>query len=462
MLVPMQSSRTPLSDIGTPPTDVVVVGAGVAGVTAARLLADAGVSVVVLEARDRIGGRTHSRRDGDRITDMGASWIHGIIDSPVYDTADKLGMRMTEFTVGSYQVDGRPMAYYGPDGVKLSEAETAQFAADVHVFDAVLREVIDASAPATSYGEVVERSLAILQADHSWDDHRTERVREFLRHRSEEQYGVWLDDLDAHGLDDDAPNGDEVVFPNGFDQLASGLATGLDIRLNHVVHRIEWSPAGVTVHHSGGATRAAQAIVTLSIGVLQSESVTIHPPLPEPVAGSLAGFTMNAFEKVVLRFDRKFWDNDVYVIRRQGTASKWWHSWYDLTELQGEPTLLTFAAGPSAQQTRTWNDAQIADAVCASLREIYGELVTEPTAVHVSRWQDDPFSLGSYAYANVGTRNEDHDLLATPVGDVLHLAGEATWSDDPSTVTAALRSGHRAAERVLGRSIAIEDLHRSV
>ena len=76
----------------------------------------------------------------------------------------------------------------------------------------------------------------------------------------------------------------------------------------------------------------------------------------------------------------------------------------------------------------------------------------------VTRWQDDPFARGSYAYMTVGSTTADHDDLATPIGGVLHLAGEATWTDDPATVTAALCSGHRAAENVLGRGIPIEEI----
>ena len=167
---------------------------------------------------------------------------------------------------------------------------------------------------------------------------------------------------------------------------------------------------------------------------------------------------MNAFEKVFLRFPRRFWDEGVYAIRQQGAHGAWWHSWYDLTRLHGEPTLLTFAAGPCAQETRSWDDDRLVASVLAELRRLYGDAVEEPVQVHVTRWQDDPYARGSYAYMTVGSTPEDHDLLATPVGGVLHLAGEATWTEDPATVTAALMSGHRAACTILGRSVPIEHL----
>lgn len=435
--------------------DTIVVGAGVAGLTAARLLARAGHAVVVLEARDRVGGRLLTHRQGSVATDLGASWIHGVDDNPLVDVVRAAGMPMTELTVGSFQPDGRPIAYYGPEGVRLTAAETQAFADDVRSADAHLAQVIAASTPGDSYETVVEEALGRLD----WDRERAERVREFLRHRTEEQYGVWIADLDAHGLDDDQVDGDEVVFPDGYDRLATYLAEGLDVRLGVVVDTVRWAPDGVTVAGNGGAFRADRVVVTVPVGVLKAPGFVFEPPLPEPLAGAVDRLEMNDFEKVVLSFRERFWDADVYAVRRQGDAGRWWHSWYDLTRVHGRPTLLTFAAGPCARAIRGWGDDAVAESVLTALREIYGEAVVAPDQVHVTHWRDDPFARGSYAYLTVGASPDDHDALATPVGGgVLHLAGEATWTEDPATVTAALRSGHRAAETILGSPIAFSEL----
>lgn len=314
-----QSQRI-ASDRTNERADVVVVGAGVSGLTAAKLLRDAGLRVIVLEARDRIGGRTHTERADGWVTDMGASWIHGIDDGPAFAAVQSFGMPTTEFTVGSFQVDSRPIAYYGPDGARLSDAEAAAFARDVHDFDAALASTVAASAAGASYGDAVEATLASL----AWAEDRGQRVREFMRHRSEEQYGAWIDDLDAHGLDDDETNGDEVVFAEGYDQLAANLAAGLHIRLSHEVSRVEWQArSGVQVHSSRGSFHADQAIVTVPIGVLQSGEFGFDPPLPKETGSALSGFRMNAFEKVFLRFPHRFWPEDVYAIRRQGEAAEW-------------------------------------------------------------------------------------------------------------------------------------------
>ncbi len=444
--------------VDAPGPDVVVVGAGVAGLSAARLLQDAGRRVVVLEARDRLGGRVHTERVGGRVTDLGASWIHGVDGSAVAEAARAFGLPTVEFTVGGYQVDSRPIAYHAPDGSRMTDAEAARFASDVHAVDQTLVGVIGDSGPTDSYRDVVERAVA----EQGWEADRAERVREHLAHRSEEQYGVAADELAAHGLDDDTIEGDEVVFPHGYDELPARLAEGLDVRLGHAVTAVSRDAEAVVVTTADDASAvpfvAGAAVVTVPVGVLQAGTITFDPALPDRHREALGRLRMNAFEKVVLRFPERFWDEDVYAVRQLGPAGRWWHSWYDLTRIDGEPTLLTFAAGPVARAIRGWSVEQVTASVLEQLRRLYGDRVGEPTSVLVTAWQDDPWARGSYAHMLPGSTTADHDDLAEPVDGVLHLAGEATWTDDPATVAAAMYSGHRAAERVLARPVPIERL----
>ena len=445
-------------NIPTAEFDTVVVGAGVSGLSAARALAANGQRVVVLEARDRVGGRLHTERLDGRVTDLGASWIHGIDGGPLHALTRAFGMADAEFTVGSYQAGGRTIAYYGPDGARLSGSDAEQFIADAARVEVQLSAVIEALPPDASYADAARTAVAQVADAEGWDPERAARVVEYLDHRSEEQYGADSRLLDAHGLEDEVIIGDEVVFPGGYDQLAASLAAGLDVRLEHAAARVARAGAagvesGVVVETGRGSFSARHAVVTVPIGVLQSQLLTFDPPLPEGVAAAVSKFRMNAFEKIFLRFPERFWDEGVYAVRRQGKAARWWHSWYDLTGISGEPTLLTFAAGECAQEIRGWSDERVVESVMASLREIYGSGIPAPVHARITDWQGDEFARGAYAYMTRGCTGEDHSRIATPVDAVLHLAGEATWEDDPATVNAALCSGHRAAERILGTKV---------
>lgn len=434
--------------------DTVIVGAGVAGLTAARLLHAAGRQVVVLEARDRIGGRTWTDRSPGFSVDRGASWIHGLDGNPLTELVAAFGMETAEFTVGSFQAGGRPIANYDEEHRELDAAATDAWLDDVAAADERLAAAVEASEHGESYADVVERALAGL----GWDPERTERVRAFHRHRTEEQCGADGDEVDAHGLDEDAIDGDEVVFPGGYDALATALADGLDIRLGQPVTAVEWSAAGVRVTTASESFEAGRVVVTVPLGVLKARTIDFEPALPEAVSGAIDRVGMGTFDKVFLQFPERFWQDGAYAIRQLGAESAPWHSWYDVSVVSGTPMLLTFAGGEWARRIEQMADDEIVASVLEGLRRNYDDAVPEPTGHWITRWGSDPYALGSYSYVARGASYDDHDVIATPVGDVLHLAGEATWGDCPATVNGALLSGHRAAERILGTTIPIERL----
>lgn len=429
--------------------DTIVIGAGMSGVTAARMLADAGASVLVLEARDRIGGRMNTDRSAGFPVDLGASWVHGIDDSPLWELVQALGASTIEYTVGSFQAGGRPIENFDGDGARMAGAATAKWVDDVTEADRLLVEEIADSSPGDTYLDVTERAL-----DRSGlDPERIDEIREFFRHRVEEQCGAWIGDLDAHGLDEDEIDGDEVIFPHGYDELPRRIAAGLEIRLDHVVTRVVRTADGVVISTADGEFSARTALVTVPLGVLKAGSIHFSPPLPDAVAGPVERLGMGVFNKIFLQFPERFWDDDSYVLRALGEAGEHWHSWYDVSAVSGLPTLLTFAAGPFGTRMQELTDDEIVADVLAALHRLYGDAVEAPTARWITRWGHDPFSNGSYSHLAVGSSHHDHDDLAGPIDGVLHFAGEATWGDEPATVGAAYYSGHRAAERILGRSI---------
>ncbi|WP_217183581.1 NAD(P)/FAD-dependent oxidoreductase [Streptomyces sp. AC495_CC817] len=429
--------------------DTIVIGAGMSGVTSARMLADAGQRVLVLEARERIGGRMNTDRGAGFPVDLGASWIHGIDGSALWDLVQALDIPTLEYTVGSFQVGGRPIENFDGDGRAMDEAATQRWIDDVEEADRLLVDEIAASSAGDTYLDVTERALDRT----GFDPERIDEIREFFRHRVEEQCGAWIGDLDAHGLDEDAIEGDEVIFPRGYDELPRRIGAGLDVRLGSVVTRISRSSSGVVVATSDERFEAAHAIVTVPLGVLKSDAITFDPPLPAEVAGPIGRLGMGVFNKVFVQFPTRFWNDGTYVIRALGEAGESWHSWYDVSAVSGIPTLLTFAAGPFGRRMQQLPDEEIVDDALTALRGLYGAAVPEPQAHWVTRWGQDPYSEGSYSHLALGSSHHDHDELAGPVDGVLHFAGEATWGDEPATVGAAYYSGRRAAERVLGRPV---------
>lgn len=437
-----------MSDVPGPDADVVVVGAGVSGLAAARALVQGGRSVAVLEARDRIGGRTWTDDALGVPVDLGASWIHGIDGNPLWELAPALGIDTVEFTVGSFQFDGRPIGWHAPSGRRLTEAEATSFVADLHALDAALPEVVEHAPPPSTYASAVNAVLRDLRIDGD----RAARVREYTAHRSEDLCGAPVTVLDAHGLDEEHVPGDEVVFPRGYGQYARALAEGLDVRLSSVVRAVRQSPDGAAVELADGrVVIAAAVVVTVPLGVLQAGAVTFEPPLGPDVLDAMGRLGMGVYDKVFLRFPERFWGDD-WVVRQQGPAGVDWHSWYDMSRVTGEPVLAALVGGAGARRIESLPDALVVDEAVTALRRMFGPSIPQPDAVRITRWAADPFARGSYSYLHVGASPDDHDLLGSPSGRV-QLAGEATWGDDPATVHGALLSGLRAAGRLLGREV---------
>ncbi|MCA9539374.1 MAG: FAD-dependent oxidoreductase [Myxococcales bacterium] len=417
---------------------VIVVGAGIAGLAAAQRLIARGVErVVVLEARDRIGGRLHSvTRDG-MTYDMGASWLHGIDSNPLVALVDDLGLRrvVTDYDARTdYDRSGREVDDDYEDRLTaLLEAIEALAEAGP---DRSLREVFD---------EALRRSGASAT--------EAEIMRYALNVEVECEFGASADALSAQCFDEGVEyEGDDAIIPAGYSRLAESLAAGLDVRLGQVVTAVEVLDGGVEITANGEVFLADRAIITLPHGVLQAGVVEFSPVLSSAKLRAIGRLHSGLLQKVWLRFDEAFWHeagDDVFIGYRGGDGR--FEEWLDLSAvpgLEGTPVLLALNAGTVAEAYEAMtDDAIVADAMQA-LRVIFGDDIPVPSDALVSRWGQDAFSRGAYSSLGVGACREDRVAMAAIEHGRLHFAGEATSVDNPSSAQGAWASGLRAADEV--------------
>jgi monoamine oxidase len=419
--------------------DVLVIGAGAAGIAAARELVDAGLSVIVIEARDRIGGRVFTDRSMGVPVDLGASWIHGTEGNPLTDLADQYGL---ERVVTDYD----DIRVFDGDGHLLNAAQYDDMEARfTDVMDAVYEQQEEVETD-TDLGSVFED--AVEDADFSSID--AHRVRYLATVSIEHEFAADVDALSLWNWDEGSGfEGDDVIFPGGYGVIFDALARDLDIRLNQVVQTIRYDTDGVIVETDRDSFAASRVIITLPIGVLQSDSIRFSPDLPAWKTASIQQIGSGTLQKAVLRFSKAFWDTNSHLLGFVANSGRFWMEWVDLFTLTGTPLLMGFNAGSAAEAMEARSDAEIVADAMGVLRTIFGSAIPDPIEWRISRWHHDPLARGSYSYLPPGATPDDRAQLGTPVDERLFFAGEATATDFPATVHGALLSGRRAAQEVL-------------
>lgn len=422
---------------------IVVIGAGMAGLAAAKKLRDAGKEVVVLEARDRIGGRLYtSPKWSDAKADLGASWIHGDgADNPVANLARQIGARLGQTSFDNGETFDTNGTLLGTDGeaqidslrasLKAALANAQNADADLSVQEAARNGMNYASRSATDRNRI--DFLVNTTIEHEYSGEAT-RLSTY-----------WYDsDLDY--------SGNESLFLDGYQVLTNYLAQGLDIRLGQVVKAVSYSAAsGVIVTTSQGEFTAPRVIITLPLGVLQSGAVSFSPALPSDKQTAIAKLGMGVLNKCYLRFPQAFWDTSVDWINYipDGAKHGQWAEWINFSRASGQPILLGFNAAAFGREIESWTDTQIVNSAMATLRTMYGNTIPEPTDWLITRWNSDPYARGSYSYNALGSTPEMRPNLAKSVSGRLFFAGEATDHQYSQTVHGAYQSGLRAAGEIL-------------
>ena len=428
--------------------DVVIIGAGAAGLAAARDLAGAGKRVCIVEARDRIGGRINTHRF-DRAAipiELGAEFIHGEAEATftAVQSASLIAVQL-------------PDNHYWSSNGNLTKID--------HFWRLINR--IRAKIPERKR----DISFAQFLREHrEIDPRRRQLATSFV----EGYHAAHADRISALALrtsdeEQERGSGENAQFRilSGYDRVVQWLLAGVppdrgELRLNTVVTRVQWRAGEVAVETKRGnvaeTIRARAAVVTIPVGVWKAPHdapgfIAFDPPLREKER-AVAKIEMGHVVKIAFRFRERFWDDEANFIH---TDDRYMPTWWTFAPVRA-PFLTGWAGGHAADamlaESEEGRIARAIDSMSIAFGVKRRKIESQLVGAYMHDWQADPFSRCAYSYAGVGGAGA-HDALAKPVARTLFFAGEATSGDQTGTVAGAIESGRRAAKemmKMLGRA----------
>lgn len=420
--------------------DVLIIGAGMAGLTAARTLAESGLRVLVLEAQDRIGGRILTRRIGDEVVELGAEFIHGH-PPELWDLVKEAGLTVQKR-------DGSQVCFEDDALKECGEEMDEAFRP--------LEDLKDFRGEDISFAEYINRKQLS-------DEERSKIIGYVEGFNAADHRQMSAAALAVQQKAEDAIDGDRLYhLVGGYDQLPQYLASrfaeaGGEVKLNTAVQQVRWQAGHVEAVTSSGSFSAERAILAVPLGVLQSNRVLITPR-PEATLAAAAQLRMGNVRRFTLLFRERFWHglapqpalgNLSFLFAFEQMPPVWWTS-------RPEPgnSLTGWVGGPRSAALAEVDDAELGRDACATLARIFSlpaeQIQHQLLGCYSHDWQNDPFTLGAYSYVAAGGLDASRKMTE-PLSRTLYFAGEHTdvtghWG----TVHAAMRSGLRAAAQILG------------
>ena len=402
-----------------------MIGAGAAGLAAAQELTRAGRSVLVLEARERVGGRCDTRHMAGLPVpvELGAEFIHGEARA-TQALLRQAGIPALDATRTQRLLQGGKLA---PVEAFSEAQKVMRDTQALKKADLPFAEFLKAKRSLSPLTRMLARTIV-----EGFDAADPARVS--AREVAEE----WSSG--AIGASQMRPLG-------GYRPLLETLiGNDVTLQLGTVVREVRWKRGAVEIGGEGFSVKAPRAIVTLPLGVLQAGSVRFDPPLREKER-ALQQLASGPVIRVAMRFAKPIWEE-----RCPGVA--FFHSpqapfpifWTPLP--LHAPLLSAWAGGPKALRLTGSSKADLVQAAAASVRSVFGRMA-KPAAVELHDWQADPYARGAYSYVIVGGHNARR-RLAAPLERTLFFAGEATDTQgEAATVAGALQSGIRAVRELM-------------
>ena len=402
--------------------DVAIVGAGAAGLAAARTAVGAGLSVLVLEAKDRIGGRAWTREILPGVpVDMGARWLHSANENPLAEFGRNAG-----FTLGPRNLERE---VFLTDLGRWADADELR---ERLIYFHACEEAIAAAARSGRDVPIVE----VLPRHPRWRPMFEHWVTLYsavdARSASTADYANYRD---TH---------ENWPVREGYGALIARYGAGLPVSLGTAVRSIAWARRPARLVTAKGTVQARHVIVTVSTGVLGAEAIRFDPPLPPDKLAAIEALPLGRANWVAIAFDR-----NVFGEERERAVSIWAPTprtcGFSLRPGGADLCLGFYGAGLSSELELAGREEMVAFAL-ERLRAAFGASIAQHVAATLtSAWQSDPNVRGGYSAARPGSAHL-RAVLAQPVDDILHFAGEATSPEFFTTVHGALRSGIRAAE----------------